>query len=97
MALGSIIVAVNILNSRNISPTLLPLKRNTTEKSIKRKTYQGDVSKNLFFLSIATNKQSANQSFYDTLTKLVPNSQLQNGVAGLKQQVLEAKKAALQK
>ena len=39
----------------------------------------------------------ADQAFHDVSTELVPYSQLQNEVANLEQQVVEAKKIALQR
>ena len=44
-----------------------------------------------------TNKQTADQAFHDAPSEIIPDSQLQNEVANLERQVLEAKKAALQK
>ena len=45
----------------------------------------------------STNKRTADLAFHDAPSEMVPDSQLQNEVANLERQVLEAKKAALQK
>ena len=45
----------------------------------------------------ANHKRTANQAFYDTSSKIIPDSQLQNKIANLEHQVLKTKKAAPQK
>lgn len=45
----------------------------------------------------STNKRTAEQAFHNAPTELVPDSQLENEVADLERQVLEAKKVVLQK
>ena len=61
-----------------------------------RRTRQGSPAKNLPSLPTGANKWTADQAFHDATTQLVPDSQLQNELANLERQVLEAKKAALQ-
>ena len=53
--------------------------------------------KNLILAHLLTYKQTANQALYEDSSKIVLDSQLQKKLASLKQQVLEAKKAALKK
>ena len=89
--------AVNVPDSRDTFLTPPPPERNTTGKSTQRKTRQGGAPKNPPSLPTATNKRTADQAFHDAPTELVPDSQLQDEVASLERQVLEAKKAALQK
>ena len=88
--------AVNVSDSRDNSLTPLPSEKSTTGKSAPRKTRQG-VAKNPNLAPQLTNKQTADQAFHDAASEIVPDSQLQNKVANLERQVLEAKKAALQK
>ena len=59
--------------------------------------HQRDLTKNLVPLLLTVNRQIADQVFHEISTELVLNSQLQNEVANLKRQVLNAKKVALQR
>ena len=95
IALGSTIAAVNILNFRDNFLTLLPQEQNVIGKNTKQKILQRGPAKNLAPLVLTANKQTANQAFHDELRKLVLDSQLQNLIANLKQQVLEVKKVVL--
>ena len=97
MASESIMAAVHVPNSKDTSLTPLLSERNIIKKSTQCKTRQGGAAKNPFFLPMATNNQTANQALYDTPTKFVSDSQLQNKVTSLEQQVLEAKKTTLPK
>ena len=87
--------AVNVPHSRDNSLTPLPLEINTTGKGTRRKTRQGGTVKNL--PSLSANKRTADQAFHVAPSELAPDSQLHNEVANLERQVLEAKKAALQR
>ena len=89
--------AVNVSDSRDSSLTPPPQERNTTGKGAQRRTRQGGPAKNLPSLPTGANKRTADQAFHDATTQLVPESQLQNEVANLERQVLEAKKTALQR
>lgn len=71
MALGSTIAAYNILNSRNNSLTSPLSEKSITGKSALRRTCE-KTTKNPTFTS--TNKQTANQAFYDTLSKIFPDN-----------------------
>ncbi len=88
--------AVNGSDSRYNSLTPPPPEKSPNEKSAPRKTCQG-VAKNPTPAPPLTNKWTADQAFHDAESEIVPDSQLQNEVAKLERQVLEAKKAALQK
>ena len=90
MASGSAIAAVNV-------PTPSRPEKSVTGKAAQCKTRQGSTAKNLPSLSLPSKKQTADQTFHDAPSKIIPDSQLQNDVANLERQVLEAKKAALQK
>ena len=81
-------VAVNIPDSKNTFFTPPSLVKNTIGKSTQCKMHQSGAVKNFPFLLMATNKQIADQAFYDVLTKFVSDSQLQDKVASLEQQVL---------
>ena len=96
MASRSTMVAVNVPDSRDNSLTPPPPEKSLTRKGAPRKTCQG-ATKNLAPTLLPPNKQTADQAFHDASSKMVPDSQLQNEVANLEPQVLEAKKAALQK
>ena len=87
--------AVNVPDSRENSLTPPPPEKNTG-KGTQRKTRQG-TTKNLTPAPQIPNKRTADQAFHDAQSDIVPDSQLQNEVANLERQVLEAKKAALQK
>ena len=97
MALGSTMAAVKVSDSRDSSLTPPPQEQNTIGKCTQRRTSQGGPAKNPNPLLPATNKRMADQAFHDASTELVPDSQLQNEVVNLEQQVLEAKKVALQR
>ena len=87
--------AVNVPDSRENSLTPPPPEKNTG-KGTQRKTRQG-ATKNPTPAPQIPNKRTADQAFHDAQSDIVPDSQLQNEVAHLERQVLEAKKAALQK
>ena len=89
--------AVNVPDSSDNSLTPPPPERNTIGKGAQRKTRQGGAAKNQPSLPTATNKRTVDQAFHDAQTELVPDSQLQDEVTNLERQVLEAKKAALQR
>ena len=95
MASGSPMAAVNVSDSRDSSLTPPPQERNTTGKSTQRRTREGGHAKNLAPLPPAANKRTADQAFHDASMELVPDSQLQNEVANLERQVLEAKKSSI--
>ncbi len=88
--------AVTFSGSRDNPFTLLLPRKSNNRKSAPRKTCQG-VAKNPTPTPKLTNKRSADQAFHDTSSKIVSDSQLQNDRANLERQVLEVKKAALQK
>ncbi len=88
--------ALNVPDSRENSLTPPPPEKVTTGKGAQRRTRQG-VSKNPTLAPQPTNKRTADQAFHDTPSEIVPDSQLQNEVASLERQVLEAKKAALRR
>ena len=88
--------AVNVPDSRDNSLTPPPPEKSTTGKGAPRKTRQG-ATKNPTLILPPSNKRTADQAFHDAPSEMVPDSQLQDEVANLKRQVLEAKKAALQK
>lgn len=96
MAFGSIMVAVNVSDSRGNSLPSPPVEKSNIKKSAPRKTCS-EVTKNLTSASLLTNKQTAKQLFYDAASVIVPDSKLQNKKANLERQVLEAKKPGLQK
>lgn len=83
MALESTIAAVNVSNSRDISLTPPSPEKNAIGKSTYYKTCQKSASKNSSSLLTATNKQIANQAFYNVLIQLVSDSQLLDKVAYL--------------
>ena len=87
--------AVNVPDFRDNSLTPPPPERNTIGKGAQRQTRQGSTAKNL--PSLSANKRTADQKFHDAPSELAPDSQLQNEVAKLERQVLEAKKAAFQR
>ena len=89
--------AVNVSDSRDSSPTPPPQEQNTIGKGTQQKTRQGGPAKNPAPPLSAANKRTADQAFHHASTELVPDSQLQNKVANLERQVLEAKKVALQR
>ena len=89
--------AVNVSDSRDSSLTPPPQERNVIGKGTQRRTRQGGPAKNPAPPLPAANKRTADQAFHDASTELVPDSQLQNEVANLERQVLEAKKVALQR
>ena len=95
MASGSTMAAVNVPDSRDDSLTPPPPEKSTTGKGAQRRTCQG--AKAATPAPVPTNKQTADQAFHDAPSEMVPDSQLQNEVANLERQVLEAKKAALRK
>ena len=95
MASRSTMPAVNVSKSKENSFTPPPLEKNT-EKSTQRKTCQGPTWNPTSALQIP-NKRIADQIFNNVQSNIVPDSQLQNKLAHLKRQVLETKKAALQK
>ena len=88
--------AVNVPDSRDNSLTPPPPEKSITGKGAPRKTRQG-ATKNPAPTLLPPNKRTADQAFHDAPSEMVPDSQLQNEVANLERQVLEAKKAALQK
>ena len=96
MASGSTTAALNVPDSRENSPTPPPPEKVTTGKGAQRKTRQG-ASKNPTPAPQLTNKRTADQAFHDAPSEIIPDSQLQNEVASLERQVLEAKKAARQR
>lgn len=83
MALESTIAAINVSNFRDISLTPPSSEKNAIRKSIYYETCQKSTSKNSSSLLTATNKQIANQAFYNVLIKLVSDSQLLDKVAYL--------------
>lgn len=83
--------AVDVPDSRDNSLTPPPPER--TGKGAPRKARQG-ATKNPT-PAPPSNKRTADQAFHDAPTEMAPDSQLQNEVANLERQVLEAKKAAL--
>ena len=89
--------AVNVSDSRDSSFTPPPQERNTTGKGTQQRTRQGGPAKNPAPPPPVANKRTANQAFHDASTELVPDSQLQNEVANMERQVLEAKKVVLQR
>ena len=97
MASGSTMAAVNVSDSRDSSLTPPLQERNRTEKSTQQRERQGGPGKNLASPLPAANKRTANQAFHNPSSELVPDSQLQNEVANLERQVLEAKKVVLQR
>ena len=94
MASGSTMTGVNVPDSRDNSLSPAPPEKG---KAPQRKTRQGGTAKNASSSLSATNKRTADQAFHDAPIEIIPDSQLQNEVASLERQVLEAKKAALQK
>ena len=96
MASGSTMAAVNVPDSRDNSLTPPPPEKGTTAKGTQCKTRQG-ATKILTPAILPTNKRIAYQALHDAPSGIVSDSQLQNKVANLKRQMLEAKKAALQK
>ena len=88
---------INIPDSRDNSLTPPPPEKATAGKAAPRKTRQGATAKNPPSLPPANHKRTADQAFHDASSEIIPDSQLQNEVANLERQVLEAKKAALQK
>ena len=95
MASGSTMAAFIVPDSRDNSLTPPPPEKSTTGKGPQRRTRQG--AKTATPAPVPTNKRTADQAFHDAPSEMVPDSQLQNEVANLERQVLEAKKAALQK
>ena len=95
MASGSTMAAVNISDSRDSSLTPTPQEQNIIEKDTQQRTRQGGPAKNSAPPLPAANKRTADQAFRDASTELASDSQLQNEVANLERQVLEAKKVAL--
>lgn len=96
MASGSTIASVNVPNSRDNSLSPPPPERVITGKGAPRKARQGGPVKNTL-QGPPAKKRTADQAFHDASVGIVPDSQLQDKVANLERQVLEAKKAALQK
>lgn len=94
--------AVNVPDSRDNSLTPSPPEKSTSGKGAPRKTRQGTARNPTPAPAHApapappvTNKRTADQAFHDASSEIIPDSQLQNEVANLERQVLEAKKAAL--
>lgn len=85
-------------DSKNNSLSPLLLKKNVTKQGVLRKNCQLRVqAKTSLQPAPPINKQTPNQAFYNASTGIVLDNQLQNQVANLKPQVLEAKKVALLK
>ena len=94
MISGSTIAAVNVPDSKNTLSRHLHQKR---REKARRKKLAREQQKIPPPLRPQISEPTANQAFHDASSKIVPHSQLQNKVATLELQVLEAKKAALQK
>ena len=84
----------NAPDSRDNSLSSAPPEKG---KAPQRKTRQGGTAKNASSSLSATNKRTADQTFRDTPIEIITDSHLQNEVASLERQVLEAKETALQK
>ena len=88
---------INIPESRDNYLTPPPPEKTTAGKAAPRKTRQGARRPKPPSPPPANLKRTADQAFHDVSSKIIPDSQLQNEVANLEHQVLEVKKAVLQK
>ena len=84
--------AVNVPDSRDNSLAPPPPEKGASGKAAQRKTRQGGTAKNPPLPPPSSNKRTADQAFHDAPSETIPDSQLQNEVASLERQVLEAKK-----
>ena len=75
MASGSTLAGINIPDSRDNFLTPPPSSKVTAEKAASRKTRQGTTAKDPPSLSPANHKRTADQSFHDVSSEIIPDSQ----------------------
>ena len=80
MASGSTMVAIDVLDSRDSSLSLLPQEQNVIGKGTQRKTRQRGPTKNPALLLPTANKRTADQAFYDGSTELVVKKSSENPI-----------------